>query len=266
MKSKPTEKVSASPRLDKILGGILKTGRVAHAYLLVGPNPDEILESAQNFAKALNCESSAAVPCGHCLPCTLISENKFVDVINIVPGGVSLKIDQIRAVKDMVKFGPSHGKYQVVIIRAADTLTPEAANSFLKVLEEPNAKVVFILVAATARAILPTVRSRCHQIVFPDGLLPQNIEDPEIAVLLDCLGRRDLVGLLAAARDWARSPKDLDAKLNQLMLAMRENLLRRQVKFGKAAKIVMQAVESIKRKAAAQLALDAMFVKLLEEF
>jgi DNA polymerase-3 subunit delta' len=199
------------------------------------------------------------------VPCTLISENKFVDVVNIVPDGASLKIDQIRAVKDLVKFGPSQGKYQIVIISAADTLTPEAANSFLKVLEEPNERVVFILIVATLYSMLPTIKSRCHQIVFPDGVLPQNIAGPEIANLLASLGRRDLVALLTAAKDWARSPKDLDVRLNQLMLAMRENL-RQRSGFGRAVKIVMQTIEAVKRKAAGQLALDAMFCKLSEEF
>jgi len=152
----------------KILNGILRTGNIAHAYLFYGPPSVGKHTVAQAFAKALVCRTPAddGAPCGECLLCRKAAKNVLTDIIELAPDGARIKIDQVRQLKKDLAFGPLEARYKVVIIDPADAMTTEAANSFLKLLEEPVSGVVHILVTSTISGLLPTIRSRCQQVPF----------------------------------------------------------------------------------------------------
>lgn len=148
-------------RVETILNGIARTRRVAHAYLFAGPPGSGKFEAALAFAKNLNGGSEAS--------CRRIKKNVHPDVIIIEKDGASLKIEQIRNLKELVRYGPSEAEYLIIIVKDADALTVEAANSFLKCLEEPPAQTVFILINEKEGSLPATIRSRCQRILFPEN-------------------------------------------------------------------------------------------------
>ena len=199
-------------------------GRLAHAYLFVGPEHVGRATTARQFAQALNCTSEGERPCGECRSCRLIAEDKHPDVELLGVGGVcdesehrdhaadgsrDIRICQVRRLQRVVSRTPFEARYRVVIIDPADALTQEAANAFLKTLEEPPAQVVLILISAREEALRETVRSRCRRVAF-NGVPRQAIEsalrerweaEPEMATRLSRLARGRLGWAVAALQD-----------------------------------------------------------------
>jgi len=138
-------KLKSQQTVKKILLSIAKTGRLANGYLFIGPEKCGKTTAAVEFARLIDCQSIDFYQ--------LAAENK-------------LKIEQIRNLKKQVQYGPYNSKYLVVNIQRVENLTTEAANSFLKLLEEPPAKVIFILETAQPEMILETIVSRCQKINF----------------------------------------------------------------------------------------------------
>jgi DNA polymerase-3 subunit delta' len=152
---------------DKILSLLdysLKTDAIAHAYLLVGPRHVGKGTLAINLAQALNCDGPE-LPCGQCRSCQRILEGKHADV---TPTGLDSKteigIDDIRGLQRLANLPPYEGKCKVFIIDDAEYLSTEAANSLLKILEEPPPRVVWLLLAAEGEHLLPTIISRCQRL------------------------------------------------------------------------------------------------------
>lgn len=155
----------------RFLESSLKRGSLAHAYLLVGPAHVGKTTLALDLARAVNCIAPQA-PCGQCPPCTRITSYKYSDVQ--IVGRLQdektgrfkrdISIDQMREVQKAAQLPPYEGKYKVFIIDSAEWLSLEAANCFLKTLEEPPAQVVFLLLAAKELEVLPTVVSRCQRV------------------------------------------------------------------------------------------------------
>ncbi|MCJ7575137.1 MAG: DNA polymerase III subunit delta', partial [Dehalococcoidia bacterium] len=152
---------------DKILSLLdysLRTNAVAHAYLLVGPRHVGKGTLAINLAQALNCDGPE-VPCGQCRSCQRIREGKHADVIPIgLDSRTEIGIDDIRGLQRSANLPPYEGKCKVFIIDEAEYLSTEAANSLLKILEEPPPRVVWLLLAAEEGRLLPTVISRCQRL------------------------------------------------------------------------------------------------------
>jgi DNA polymerase-3 subunit delta' len=152
---------------DKILSLLdysLKTNAIAHAYLLVGPRHVGKGTLAINLAQALNCDGSE-LPCGQCRSCQRIREGKHADVIPIgLDSRMEIGIDDIRGLQHSANLPPYEGKCKVFIIDEAEYLSTEAANSLLKILEEPPPRVVWLLLAAEEGRLLPTVISRCQRL------------------------------------------------------------------------------------------------------
>ncbi|MFC2048414.1 ATP-binding protein [Chloroflexota bacterium] len=154
----------------------LGTDSLAHAYLFVGPAHVGKMTLALNLAQALNCEATEP-PCGECTSCQKIASAKHADVqiIGLSHGEDSaeakpqteISIDQIRQIQHSASLPPFEGRYRVFIIDGAELLSIEAANCLLKTLEEPAAKVVFILLTTNERLLPETVISRCHRIELP---------------------------------------------------------------------------------------------------
>lgn len=150
----------------RILSRVLKSGKVNHAYLFVGPEGVGKRYLATKFASALNCDDPVIRPCGKCLPCTKIENSNHPDVKVIVPDSGSLKIDQIRELKKELRYEPFEGRFRVFIIPDCEALTEQAANSLLVALESPPERTVFILTASNEEALLPTIVSRCQKVRF----------------------------------------------------------------------------------------------------
>ena len=142
----------------------LKTNAMAHGYLLVGPRHVGKGTLAINLAQALNCDGQE-VPCGECRSCQRILEGKHADVTPIgLDGRTEIGIDDIRGLQRSAHLPPYEGKCKVFIIQEAEYLSTEAANSLLKILEEPPPRVVWLLLAVDEEQLLPTIVSRCQRL------------------------------------------------------------------------------------------------------
>ena len=198
-----------------LLQSDLKAGRAARGYLLVGPEHVGKMTLALDLACALNCEGEEA-PCGQC---QRIREGKHADVRTIVRLRdeersdkrlkLEITIDQIRELQHDASLQPFEGRYRVFIITEAHRLNVEAANCLLKVLEEPPAHTVLVLLTTNEGAVLPTIRSRCQRAevrplkVATLGKLLQERwgVDPERAALLARLSRGRVGWALNALSD-----------------------------------------------------------------
>jgi DNA polymerase-3 subunit gamma/tau len=155
------------------LSNAIETNRVAHAYLLTGPRGTGKTSTAKIFAKALNCQKpNGFEPCDQCSNCIQINEGSFMDVIEI-DGASNRGIDEIRELREKVKFAPAEGKFKIYIIDEVHMLTAEAFNALLKTLEEPPKFVVFILATTEVHKIPATILSRCQRFDFKRFTIPE---------------------------------------------------------------------------------------------
>lgn len=149
----------------------IRNDRLHHAMLFVGPNGIGKRVVALGVARLLNCvDPRPEGPCNACRPCTRIDARQHPDVILVEPDTSkarwTIKIDQVRQVTQQVRYRPYEGKRRVVVIDHAEALTVEAANAFLKTLEEPTGDTNFILLTAQPHMLLDTIRSRCQLMRF----------------------------------------------------------------------------------------------------
>lgn len=141
--------------------------KLAHAYLFVGPTGVGKKSLSEVFARVLLCESPLEGDlCGQCRSCGQTEAGNHPDLHLIQPTGASIKIEQIRELLRQVQFRPYQAKRQVFIIDMADAMTQEAANCFLKTLEEPAGQSHFILLSSRPNLLLETVLSRCLTLQF----------------------------------------------------------------------------------------------------
>lgn len=152
--------------VSKTLSQAIVSGRIGHAYLFAGPRGTGKTSTAKILAKALNCaHGPTPEPCGTCDNCRKITDGSSMDVFEI-DAASNRGIDEIRGLRETVKFAPAEGRYKVYIIDEVHMLTAEAFNALLKTLEEPPAHVVFILATTEAHKVPATIQSRCQRYDF----------------------------------------------------------------------------------------------------
>jgi len=170
-------------------------GRISHAYLMCGTRGTGKTSTAKIFAKAINCEAvKDGEPCNVCASCEVINSGKSMNVIEI-DAASNNGVDNIRDIRDDVKYIPSEGKYKVYIIDEVHMLSTGAFNALLKTLEEPPKHVIFILATTDPQKIPPTIHSRCQRYDFKRISLNEMIEaikgymlDENIIIADDALG------------------------------------------------------------------------------
>ncbi|MGD0282064.1 MAG: DNA polymerase III subunit gamma/tau, partial [Dissulfurispiraceae bacterium] len=149
-----------------ILRNALGHNKVAHAYIFSGPRGVGKTTTARILAKALNCQSGPTPdPCGKCPSCIGVADGSSIDVSEI-DGASNTGVDNIRDLREKIRYAPSSGLYKVYIIDEAHMLSTSAFNALLKTLEEPPPHVIFVLATTEPKKIPATVLSRCQHLPF----------------------------------------------------------------------------------------------------
>ncbi len=152
--------------VTETLKNAIKNDRVAHAYIFSGARGVGKTTAARILAKALNClKGPTPQPCGECDSCKEIAAGTSLDVIEI-DAASNRGIDQIRELREMVKYAPAASRRKVVILDEAHMLTPEASNALLKTLEEPPDRVIFVMATTQPENLVDTIRSRSQHFHF----------------------------------------------------------------------------------------------------
>jgi len=160
------DEVIGQEHITEILKKAIKADRVGHSFLFCGPRGIGKTSCARIVAKALNCaKGPTAKPCSQCPACSEITSGNSFDVLEI-DGASNRGIDEIRALRENVKFAPGYGRYKIYIVDEVHMLTTEAFNALLKTLEEPPEHVVFIFATTDVNKVPTTIISRCQRFDF----------------------------------------------------------------------------------------------------
>ncbi|MGD0909879.1 MAG: DNA polymerase III subunit gamma/tau [Candidatus Acidiferrales bacterium] len=232
--------VVGQQHVTRTLANAVQSGRVAHAYIFSGARGVGKTTAARILAKALNCaKGPAAEPCNECDSCREIGQGNSLDVIEI-DAASNRGIDQIRELREMVRYAPAGGRYKVVILDEAHMLTDEASNALLKTLEEPPDKVIFVMATTEPENLADTIRSRSQHFHFRalsfteivDALkqicVKENLtaETGAIAVMARAAegSLRDALSLLEQARAYCGS-NIADSQVRELLGVVPEDIL-----------------------------------------
>lgn len=168
--------VVGQEHVTKTLRNAISKGKQSHAYIFSGPRGTGKTSIAKVFAKAINCtNSSDGEPCNECAICKGITQGTNSDVIEI-DAASNNGVDEIRNIRDKVKYAPSESKYKIYIIDEVHMLTTGAFNALLKTLEEPPAHAIFILATTEPHKIPPTIISRAQRFDFKAISLNQIVD------------------------------------------------------------------------------------------
>lgn len=212
------EKVIGHNKQIELLKKSLENNRIAHAYLFIGPEGVGKGAVAGGLASALLCRENNYNYC-NCLSCSKVQSLNHPDFHWYAPQGNKFKIDQIREIQKKVLYKPYEGQKKIFVIEGAEAMTTEAANSLLKVLEEPPKDTIFILLANNAYGLLPTILSRCQQIQF------NKLSEAEIIQILKEQEINEEKASLAAPLANGSLSKALELIQSENKLAKREKLL-----------------------------------------
>ncbi|OGB90176.1 hypothetical protein A2625_04255 [candidate division WOR-1 bacterium RIFCSPHIGHO2_01_FULL_53_15] len=239
--------------MHRVLEGIAANGRIASAYLFIGPLSSAKAGEAADFAERLGCRK--------------------IDLLKVAPdlpagrqAGLSIKIEQVREIQRAVRYGPSAGDYQFVIIERADEMTAEAAGAFLKTLEEPPPRVVFILLVEREDRVFPTIHSRCQKVIFGEAFRAWRREPGNgYYEELKAVKRKSVLELLELSARIGKENKEEEGGAGvQKLLYDLAYYAKEELANVKMTRIVLDAVKNLKKKANLKLTLDLMCLKLNE--
>lgn len=190
------EDVVGQDHVVKTLQNAVKLNRIAHAYLFSGPRGTGKTSVARILAKAINCEKGPTEkPCNECVNCTEITEGSSLDVREI-DGASNRGIDEIRELRENIRFSPASSRYKMYIIDEVHMLTQPAFNALLKTLEEPPAHVIFVFATTEIHKIPATILSRCQHFDFKRISIRQIVEN------LAHIAREEGIDISEVALSW----------------------------------------------------------------
>jgi DNA polymerase-3 subunit gamma/tau len=227
-RSQTFEEVVAQEHVTRTLANAVSSGRVAHAILFSGPRGTGKTTVARILAKAMNCEQGPTpVPCNRCRSCKEVTAGHSADVFEI-DGASNNSVDQVRELRDNVKYMPSHSPYKIYIIDEVHMLSIAAFNALLKTLEEPPAHILFFFATTEAHKIPITILSRCQKYDL------RRIGAGPIFGHLKSLCQKEDVGipdesLQLIAREAAGSMRDSLSLLDQVMACAQGEVTHEQV-------------------------------------
>ncbi len=194
----------------------IKSDKISHAYLFSGPKGCGKTTVARLLAKAVNCEKEdGSEPCNNCSSCKEIMENRSMDIIEI-DAASHRGIDEIRELRERVRFGPSKSKYKVFILDEAHQLTSGAANALLKMLEDAPSHAIFILATTESQKMIPTIISRCQRFDFRKITVPEMTKRLEkIVKKEEVLVEKGVLSIIASASGGAL--RDGESILSQII-------------------------------------------------
>ena len=204
------ESLIGQDNIAQTLKNSIIRGKLAHAYLFCGPRGVGKTTTARIFAKAINCSNPSPdmEPCGECESCRSFQEGRSY-CIHELDAASNNGVDDIKNLMGQVQIPPQVGKYSVYIIDEVHMLSTAAFNAFLKTLEEPPPRTLFLLLTDQPEQLLPTVISRCQRIDLPDARA-RALEEPYRSEVLSILAGERLAGVTAKAAAAGRLNAVLD--------------------------------------------------------
>lgn len=211
----------------RLLQNGLRQDRLSHAYIFSGPVGTGRSEMAMALAKAIYCQNGTDDACGECLECRKVEHGNHPDLHVVAPEGASIKIEQIRELQKEFAYRATASGTKIYVLYHAEKMTVQAANSLLKFLEEPNSRVVAILITENGNALLPTIQSRAQWIQFT----PMAREQMVLTLLEEGLSAA-LVGPAAHVTAGLQAARDLIAanwfaEMRTVMLQLAKETLTR---------------------------------------
>jgi DNA polymerase III subunit gamma/tau len=235
------DEVVGQRHVVRTLRNAVEQGKVHHAYLFVGSRGTGKTSMAKILARSLNCERGGptVTPCGECESCVTIAAGTSIDVIEM-DAASNRSVDDVRDLRERVAYAPAGGRWKVYILDEAHMLTKEAWNAFLKTLEEPPPRTVFVLATTEAHKVMATIADRCQRFDFQRPSLEQisevlnrvaaaesiEVDDGAVAMIARSASGsfRDALGTLDQLVAFGGSPVELESVLEMLGAADAELL------------------------------------------